>query len=38
MGGKAINKIRNIGGSWEENLDNEFNFKDTKLGLKLSSL
>lgn len=30
MGGKAINKIRNIRGSWEENLDNEINFKDTK--------
>lgn len=27
MGNKLIGEIRNIGRDWEENLDNEFNFK-----------
>lgn len=31
MGDKAINKIKNTGGSWEENVDNKFNIKDTEL-------
>lgn len=31
MGNKPINEIMKIGGGWEEDLDNDFNFKDTEL-------
>lgn len=31
MGNKHINEIMKIGGGWEEDLDNDFNFKDTEL-------